>query len=503
MVVSRSTNEGDLPSLGLLRQFSGLLRQIAGSGTLGVLVVAMLIFIIGCGGGEGGEEGGDLIPNVPYGDGGVVVDSPQAMSDAIDIEGAMRYSAALSAPNDGTAGSLIISAAELVVTQGSAFPFSFTPTIASDRRLDAIVIQVDGARETFVIPVSQPLSAPLVADDAPDVAYEFGSPVSFTAAPMVQTSLTPSGTISSSTSRFIAPVTARGFTSIQSDAPFPDLSAMFQRMQQQPAPASWTSPVAFQLKAQSVAVGDPQVSLTWDGPGDVDLWVIEPDGTRIGFSNRTSATTGGRLDTDNVVGFGPENIAWETPPPAGVYTVEVHYYSGSASRRFSVTVTNGGQRTTYTGTLTQSGERQTVTTFTFGSGSGGGAGGTGDKTGNAIAVVEQTGLTDAGGAPFTGITVFTSTSVGHFGGAFGIYVTIDGDPAPLGSSTLTVRANRRPTACTPNRVEYHAVHFAVQPGARLVEARLQGNPTFGWPEIRWSRLVHISAGECVMVNLGN
>jgi hypothetical protein len=72
-----------------------------------------------------------------------------------------------------------------------------------------------------------------------------------------------------------------------------------------------------------------QVTLNWNSNADLDLHVIEPDGTEIYYNNPISSS-GGALDRDNqcdsdfVLGR-PENIFWTTPPN-GTYQVNVVYY---------------------------------------------------------------------------------------------------------------------------------------------------------------------------------
>jgi len=56
-----------------------------------------------------------------------------------------------------------------------------------------------------------------------------------------------------------------------------------------------------------------QITLSWTGAADLDLWVIEPSGTRIYYGDPASPS-GGQLDVDNRcdnfrVGR-PENIFW-------------------------------------------------------------------------------------------------------------------------------------------------------------------------------------------------
>jgi hypothetical protein len=74
------------------------------------------------------------------------------------------------------------------------------------------------------------------------------------------------------------------------------------------------------------------VTLTWDGPGDVDLHVYEPDGQHVYYG----ATLGGLgyLDVDNTSGYGPEHYyaSCSTAAVGGSFLVGVANYSGATGR---------------------------------------------------------------------------------------------------------------------------------------------------------------------------
>jgi hypothetical protein len=71
---------------------------------------------------------------------------------------------------------------------------------------------------------------------------------------------------------------------------------------------------------------DLRVTISWNTDAtDVDLWVIEPDGTKCFYQhNRTSS--GGELSQDQTQGYGPERYQMAKAQP-GVYTVLVHYFN--------------------------------------------------------------------------------------------------------------------------------------------------------------------------------
>ncbi|PRX10056.1 UNVERIFIED_ORG: hypothetical protein BCL66_105242 [Martelella mediterranea] len=74
--------------------------------------------------------------------------------------------------------------------------------------------------------------------------------------------------------------------------------------------------------------GALEISLIWDGPSDLDLWVNCPDGT-INFQQPTAC--GGTLDIDSNNPVNPrahpvENVIWEQTPPATAMPVAVMLY---------------------------------------------------------------------------------------------------------------------------------------------------------------------------------
>jgi tetratricopeptide (TPR) repeat protein len=70
---------------------------------------------------------------------------------------------------------------------------------------------------------------------------------------------------------------------------------------------------------------DLRVTISWNTDAtDIDLWVIEPDGTKCFYShNRTKS--GGELSQDQTQGYGPERYRVAKAQP-GVYTLIVHYF---------------------------------------------------------------------------------------------------------------------------------------------------------------------------------
>lgn len=108
--------------------------------------------------------------------------------------------------------------------------------------------------------------------------------------------------------------------------------------------------------------GNLQISLAWDTPTDQDLYVKDPSGTVIYYSN-TSSSTGGQLDRDDVDGFGPENIFWALVAPDGEYEVLVDDFSNSPTRNnYTITISTPDVRREFSGS-TINGSMPSVCTF--------------------------------------------------------------------------------------------------------------------------------------------
>jgi hypothetical protein len=75
---------------------------------------------------------------------------------------------------------------------------------------------------------------------------------------------------------------------------------------------------------------DLRVTISWNTDNtDVDLWVIEPDGTKCYYQHRKTAH-GGELTEDCTQGYGPERFQ-AVKAVAGEYRVVVHYYNANPS----------------------------------------------------------------------------------------------------------------------------------------------------------------------------
>ena len=113
--------------------------------------------------------------------------------------------------------------------------------------------------------------------------------------------------------------------------------------------------------------GNVQITLIWDNYADIDLHCIDPAGAHIYFANKYSYSTGGFLDYDNVVAYGPENIYF-TPAPAGTYRVYLHYYAenrGISSVNYKVAIFQNNSGQVYEGTISGLGTYVDIATFTI------------------------------------------------------------------------------------------------------------------------------------------
>ena len=88
----------------------------------------------------------------------------------------------------------------------------------------------------------------------------------------------------------------------------------------------------------TIRVRDMEVTLTWNTLSDLDLHVIEPDGTHV-FWNAPRGKTA-VLDRDNTTGFGPETISvGQGAAVSGIYEVLIGHYRGSAPSNASIAIT--------------------------------------------------------------------------------------------------------------------------------------------------------------------
>lgn len=131
------------------------------------------------------------------------------------------------------------------------------------------------------------------------------------------------------------------------------------------------------IRGVSVKVGDPQFTLIWDTPVDLDLHVVEPGGKEIYWEER-NGNRGGELDRDNTKGFGPENVYWmhkdeatgervKGVGPPGEYRWWVVYWGGFGGNpkptNWKVRIKHAGRLTVVSGKFQALNEKSQVYTF--------------------------------------------------------------------------------------------------------------------------------------------
>ena len=131
------------------------------------------------------------------------------------------------------------------------------------------------------------------------------------------------------------------------------------------------------VRGVSVKVGDPQFTLIWDSPVDLDLHVVEPGGKEI-YWEEPVGRRGGELDVDNTKGFGPENVYWlhkdeatgqkvKGAGPPGEYRWWVVYWGGFGGEarptQWKVRIKHAGKLTVMSGKFRALNEKSRVYTF--------------------------------------------------------------------------------------------------------------------------------------------
>ncbi len=122
------------------------------------------------------------------------------------------------------------------------------------------------------------------------------------------------------------------------------------------------------------ASGTIQVTMAWNGGGDMDLYVTDPMGEVLSYSNK-QVTSGGVLDHDARGMCRPdqpnntiENVFWNSEQPMrGTYRVELHYWgdcnSDAGAMDTTTSIAVGGKVIgAYSYTLTPT-QRVTLATF--------------------------------------------------------------------------------------------------------------------------------------------
>ena len=99
--------------------------------------------------------------------------------------------------------------------------------------------------------------------------------------------------------------------------------------------STYVSEVSTRRSKVGGEIGNLTVSLIWDTTDDLDLFVFEPDGTRVGPGDPKSKN-GGVLDVDanyeTITSNPMENIYWELPPK-GHYNIQIKCFQPRETQR--------------------------------------------------------------------------------------------------------------------------------------------------------------------------
>jgi hypothetical protein len=109
-------------------------------------------------------------------------------------------------------------------------------------------------------------------------------------------------------------------------------------------------------KSLDACNGPITVTLAWETTDDLDLHLIEPDGTKVYFGNKTSLN-GAELDIDMNAGssnsLNPiENICYKNTPPNGNYKIIIDFFRRNSNQTeipYTVYIRNGSSEKYYRG----------------------------------------------------------------------------------------------------------------------------------------------------------
>jgi uncharacterized RDD family membrane protein YckC len=118
---------------------------------------------------------------------------------------------------------------------------------------------------------------------------------------------------------------------------------------------------------ETLSTGDVQITLTWKGPADIDLHVIDPKNERI-FHRHTVSASNGRLERDDHADclgdnkeWGVEHVFWrKDEAPRGRYQILVDYFKVCGDARLTpwrVEAVIDGKKKIFTGELEPDSQR--------------------------------------------------------------------------------------------------------------------------------------------------
>jgi len=109
------------------------------------------------------------------------------------------------------------------------------------------------------------------------------------------------------------------------------------------------------ITVEQLGSGVLQFTLSWNQTADLDLHIFDPKNEEIYYSHRKS-NTDGTLDRDDVDGFGPENVFWNSDAPNGDYLVKIKYYAGNQIVNYSININTKTGTKVFNGTINNLGD---------------------------------------------------------------------------------------------------------------------------------------------------
>ena len=302
--------------------------------------------LYGCNNLFGGDDDNGQVGGIDTPNDTVVVDSPADLMSALDIPGATAQAGDIPVPAGSPGTTLALDTEEIVVTANSEHQLRYSVSGGADDPA-AMYIQFEGVDSHFVVNLSEVSASQAVAKaiEAYDIGPASTLPPGITGVRPIRglPGLQPSGVYESTPLE--VSTTVRTY-SAPLQAGIPDFSFITD-------PDRWSNPVTVTTRVVNVGSGTFQVSLTWNTTADLDLWLNQPDESRIWYQAPISRASGGQLDVDDVDGYGPENIFFDGAPSlTGPYTIVVSHFSGASPTNYTVRVTINGSTETHSGTVT-------------------------------------------------------------------------------------------------------------------------------------------------------
>ena len=117
--------------------------------------------------------------------------------------------------------------------------------------------------------------------------------------------------------------------------------------------------------------GDITITLAWKTSDDLDLHLVEPDGTTVYYGkprSRNGADLDIDMNADEISSTPIENICYRKTPPRGRYRVKVDFFSRKSQEAeipYTIYVRNGSSEKYFTGVHTREKDMHLIYEFNF------------------------------------------------------------------------------------------------------------------------------------------